>query len=410
MPAQGHTRTALRLTPVLVLTALLAACGKGQPDGGHGGMPPAMVTYQVVKAGDVPVDFEYPGQSAGSREVEIRARVTGIVDKRLYEEGARVKAGTSLFRIDPATYAAAAAAADANVTTAEARLKQAERDYNRVKPLIESKAISQQEFDNAASNFDIAKAALKAAQAQARATSIDLGYTDVRAPISGVVGRALKVEGSLANAQGDSLLATMAQTDPIDVNFALSESDRTRVQAEVASGAIKLPEGGYTVKLKTSDGNWLKHTGKLDFSDYKADTTTGTYSSRARFANPDNTLTPGQFVRVVLSGATRPNSIAVPQRAVLDGPQGKFVYTVGAGQDGKPAAVPMPVVVGDWVRLDGKEPNGWLIKQGLKGGEKVIVDGTARIFFPFAPIVPMTPEEAAKAAQQPPGGAPAAKH
>lgn len=410
MPASRLTpATALRLTPLLILSGLLAACGKGgQPEGG-GGMPPPMVTYETVSVRDVPIDFEYPAQTNGSREVEIRARVNGIVDKRLYTEGSHVKAGQSLFRIDPAPFAAAAAAADANVTTAEARLKQAERDFNRLKPLIEAKAVSQQEFDNAASSFDIAKATLKAAQAQARASSIDLGYTDVRAPISGVVGRALKVEGALANAQGDSLLATMAQTDPMDVNFALSESDRNRVHNEAEAGTLKLPEGGYVVKLKTSDGRWLSQTGKLDFSDYKADANTGAYASRAQFPNPKGELTPGQFVRVVLSGAKRPNSIAVPQRAVLDGPTGKFVYVVGQGKEGKPAAVPAPVVAGDWVRLDGNEPNGWLITQGLKAGDKVIVDGMARIFFPFQPVTPLTPEEAAKAMQQPPGGMPGAK-
>ncbi|MDN3578854.1 efflux RND transporter periplasmic adaptor subunit [Chitinimonas viridis] len=394
IPSLPHAK---RLAPVLILSGLLAACGQAPQQGG-GGFPPPMVTYQTLVAGDVPVDFEYPGQTAGSREVEIRARVSGIVDKRLYTEGSQVKAGQPLFRIDPAPFAAAAAAADANVTTAEARLKQAERDYNRLKPLIEAKAVSQQEYDNAASALDIARASLKAAQAQARASNIDLGYTDVRAPITGAIGRALKVEGALANAQGDSLLATMAQTDPIHVNFAISEADHSRVAAELEAGSLKLPEGGYVVKLKTAGGQWLKQTGKLDFSDYKADNNTGAYSSRAELANPKNELSPGQFVRVLLSGATRPNAIAVPQRAVLDGPQGKFVYTVGAGKDGKPAAVPAPVVVGDWVRLDGKEPNGWVIKQGLKAGDKIIVDGMARIFFPFAPIVPQTAEEAAKAA------------
>ncbi|WP_374538442.1 efflux RND transporter periplasmic adaptor subunit [Chitinimonas taiwanensis] len=413
MPAARTTlpRTqALRLAPALILTGLLAACGQGQPQGG-GGFPPPMVTYEVVAPRDVPIDFEYVGQAAGSREVEIRARVNGIVDKRLYEEGMRVKAGQSLFRIDPAPFAAAAAAAEANVASADAALKKAERDFARLKPLIEAKAVSQQEFDNAASALDIARASLKAAQAQARSANIDLGYTDVRAPISGVVGRALKVEGALASASSDSLLATMAQTDPIHVNFALSEADRARVQQEAAAGSLKLPANGYTVKLKTSEGQWLQNTGKLDFSDYKADETTGAYASRAEFSNADNSLSPGQFVRVLLTGATRPNAISVPQRAVLDGPTGKFVYTVGAGKDGKPAAVPAPVVPGEWVRLDGKEPNGWVIKQGLKAGDKVIVDGMARIFYPFAPIVPMTAEEAAAAAakQAAAAAAPAAK-
>jgi membrane fusion protein (multidrug efflux system) len=402
-------RFGLLALAALVSTGLLSACSKSQAEGAGGGMPPAMVVYQAVAAHDVPVDFEYPGQTAGSREVEIRARVTGIVDKRLYEEGSRVKAGQTLFRIDPAPYAAAAATADANVATADARLKQAEREFNRVKPLIEAKAISQQEFDNAASNLDIAKAGLKAAQAQANAAHIDLGYTDVRAPLAGVVGRALKVEGALANAQGDSLLATLAQTDPIHVNFSVSDDDRLKLQAQLASGELKLPDGKFAVHLKGADGHWLKQVGKLDFTDYKADANTGAFSSRAAFANADNALAPGQFMRVVMSGAVRPNAIAVPQRAVLDGPTGKYVYVVGQGKEGKPAAQPQPVVPGDWVRLDGAEGNGWVIKQGLKPGDKVVVDGMARIFFPFQPIAPMTPEEAAKmAAAGPMGGMPGA--
>ncbi|WP_374349577.1 efflux RND transporter periplasmic adaptor subunit [Chitinimonas sp.] len=395
---------------MLVSAALLSACGKGQPEGaGAGGMPPPMVVYETVNSRDVAIDFEYPGQTAGSREVEIRARVTGIIDKRLYQEGGRVKAGQSLFRIDPATYAAAAATADANIATAEARLKQAEREFNRLKPLIEAKAVSQQEFDTAASNFDLAKASLKAAQAQANAAHIDLGYTDVRAPINGVVGRALKVEGALANAQGDSLLATMAQTDPMYVNFSVSDDDRNKLQAQLASGELKLPDGKYSVHLKAADGHMLKQVGKLDFSDYKADANTGAFSSRAEFANGDNVLAPGQFMRVVLAGVIRPNAIAVPQRAVLDGPNGKFVYTVGQGKEGKPAAVPAPVVPGEWVQLEGSNGNGWVIKSGLKSGDKVIVDGMARIFFPFQPVTPLTAAEAAKMAQQPPMGPPAGK-
>lgn len=418
MPASFHTppHTRLLLGAALISTGLLAACGKGQAEGAAGGgMPPPMVVYETVATRDVPIDFEYPGQTAGSREVEIRARVTGIIDKRLYEEGSRVKAGQSLFRIDPATYAAAAATADANVATAEARLKQAEREFNRLKPLIEAKAISQQDFDTAASNYDLAKAGFKAAQAQANAAHIDLGYTDVRAPIAGVVGRALKVEGALANAQGDSLLATMAQTDPMQVNFAVSDDDRNKLQGEIASGELKLPGGKYTVHLKGADGKWLKQTGKLDFTDYKADANTGAFSSRAEFPNADNSLAPGQFMRVVLAGAVRPNAIAVPQRAVLDGPTGKFVYLVGQGKEGKPAAVQQPVVPAEWVRLEGQDSNGWVIKQGLKAGDKVIVDGMARIFFPFQPVNPLTADEAAKAQAQMAqmmagGGKPGEKH
>ena len=387
---------------LLALAAMLAACGKGEAQGGFQGMPPAAVTYEVVAARDVPVEREFVGQTNGSREVEIRARVNGIVEKRLYEEGTVVRAGQPLFKLDASTYAAAVAQAEAGVATAEANMKLAERDYTRLKPLVEAKAISQKEWDNAASNLDVTRAQLKHAQAQLQVARVDFGYTDIRAPIPGVVGRALKVEGALANASGDSLLATLAQTDPMHVNFSIADTDRTATQEEIAAGSLKLPAGGYIVRLKNAEGKALKQTGKLDFSDYKADANTGAYAARAIVANADGALAPGQFVRVVLAGAVRPNAIVVPQRAVLDGPMGKFVYLVGQGKDGKSmAAEPRPVVPGDWVVLAGNPAgpiNAWVIRRGLKAGDKVIIDGMARIFAPGQPVLPMTAEEAAKAA------------
>jgi membrane fusion protein, multidrug efflux system len=408
-----HTISRRSALALAVTGALLAACGK-PGNGGFHGMPPAPVTFQPVVARDVPVEYEYVGQTAGSREVEIRARVNGIVEKRLYEEGVPVRMGQPLFKLDSAPYQAAAAQAEAAVASADAKLKEAEREHARMKPLIDAKAVSQREWDQAVSGFEMARAQQKEAQARLAAARVDLGYTNISAPISGVIGRALKVEGALANAQGgDSLLATMAQTDPMHVNFTIAERERSDHNAEIAAGTLKVPKTGFVAKLKTSDGQWLKPVGKLDFSDYKADANTGAYSSRAAFPNSNGGLAPGQFVRVVLTGATRPDAIVVPQRAVLDGPMGKFVYVVGKDKEGKPAAEPRPIVPGEWVSLEGQEKNGWIIRQGLKAGDPVIIDGTARIFAPGQSIQPMTPEEAAKAAaaqqQGAPGGPPAGK-
>ena len=397
----------------------LAACGPGGSQGQHGGFPPPAVTYEAVAPREVAVEQEYVGQTAGSREIEVRARVNGIVEKRLFEEGAVVKSGQPLFKLESALYAAAAAQAEAAVGTADANLKQAEREFNRLKPLIEAKAISQKEWDAAASAYDVSKAQYKQAQAQFSSAKIDLGYTTVTAPMTGVIGRALKVEGALTNSANDSLLATMAQTDPMHVYFSIAERDRNELQAEIAAGTLQLPKSGYSVKLKATDGKWLKPVGKMNFRDYKADANTGAYAARAEFINTENTLSPGQFVRVVLTGATRPQAITLPQRAVLDGPMGKFVYVVGKGKDEKPAAEQRPVVPGEWVTLDTKDPaarNGWVIREGLKAGDKVIVDGVARIFAPGQPIVPMTAEEASKAAAEQAKAAsagataPAAKH
>lgn len=401
-----QTRSFILLPIAAIVIATLAGCNRGDAAaGGHGGMPPAQVTVQLIQPADLMVEREFVGQANGSREVEIRARINGIVEKRLYEEGAVVRAGQPLFKLDAAPYVAAVNQAEAAVATAEANLKQADREYARLKPMLEVKAISQKEWDTAASAADIARAQQKQAQAQLAAARVDLGYTDVRAPISGSAGRALKMEGSLANAAGDSLLTTMAQTDPMHVNFAITEGERTQTQADIASGALKVPASGYVVRLKNTDGQVLKSVGKLEFNDYKADANTGAFAARATVPNADGSLAPGQFVRVLLGGATRPGAIAVPQRAVQDGPMGKFVYVVGKGQDGKPAAEARPVVPGEWVNLGGPNPNGWVIRQGLKQGDQVVIDGMARIFAPGQPIVPMTAEEAARAqAQQ--GGAP----
>lgn len=420
-PSAAGSSAAVVPSAVVGLTGLLSllalgACSPGGAPGGHGGFPPPSVVYEIATPREVAVDQEYVGQTAGSREIEIRARVNGIVEKRLFEEGVVVKKGQPLFTLDAAIYAAAAAQADAAVGTAGANLKMAEREFNRLKPLLDAKAISQKEWDTAASTLDVAKAQYKQADAQSRSTKVDLGYTRVAAPITGVIGRALKVEGALANAASDSLLATMAQTDPMHVNFSIAERDRNALQAELTAGTLQIPKTGYIVRLKAGDGQWLKPVGKMNFRDYKADANTGAYAARAEFANADNGLTPGQFVRVVLTGATRANAITLPQRAVLDGPMGKYVYIVGKGKDDKPAAEQRPVVPGEWVTLESKDPgarNGWVIREGLRAGDKVIVDGTARIFMPGQPIVPMTAEEAAKAAAQtPPAGAsaPAAKH
>lgn len=396
------------LLGAVLLAVSLAGCGK-ENAAGHagGGMPPAAVKVIEVAAREVPVQFEYVGQVAGSREVEVRARVTGIVEKRLYEEGQRIREGQLMYRIDAAPYRARVASADAQLDQAKAQLAQAEREYARIKPLADAEAASRKDADDAASARDLARAAVKAAQAQLQQANIDLGYTDVRAPLGGVAGRALKVEGSLAVAGADSLLTTLAQTDPAYVNFGVGEAEYLRTREEVAKGLIKVNGAGFLVKLRGSDGTELPRTGRLGFQDYKADTSTGAFALRATFENRDGRLSPGQFVRVQLSGATRPDAIAVPQRAVLDSPNGKFVYVIAEGEGGKTLAQPRPVRLGEWSQLDGELGNAWVIREGLKAGERVIVDGMARIFVPGSPVTiddgkappPAAPSAAAPAAK-----------
>jgi len=374
------------LLSATVLALALAGCGKDK-GGEHagGGMPPAAVKVIQVAPREVPVQFDYVGQVAGSREIEVRARVTGIVEKRLYEEGQRIREGQVMFRIDPAPYRARVAAAEAQLDQAKAQLAQAEREYARVKPLAEAEAASRKEADDALSTRDLARAAVKAAEAQLQQANIDLGYTDVRAPLAGVAGRAQKVEGSLAVAGADSLLTTLAQTDPAYVNFGVGEVEYLRTRDEVARGVLKLDPKGFTVQLKGSDGAAIPLSGRLGFQDYKADTSTGAFALRATFDNKDGRLSPGQFVRVQLAGASRPDALAVPQRAVLDSAQGKFVYVI-AEKDGKTIAQPRPVKLGEWTRLEGELANAWVIREGLQAGDRVIVDGMARIFVPGSPV------------------------
>jgi membrane fusion protein (multidrug efflux system) len=359
----------LRIAPLSAVAILVAACG---PQGGPppGGFPPALVAVQEAKPRTIPVEFEFPAQTAGSREVEVRARVTGILQKRNYEEGARVKAGQSLFIIDPAPFEAAAARAEADLASAEASLAQAARNVKRYKPLFEAKAASQKDYDDAVSSEEIAAAGVKAAKARLQDARLNLAYTRVESPASGITSRALKSEGSLVSGP-DVLLTTVTQVDPMYVNFGLSEAEQSRFKRESEAGKLVLPKDGrFEVAVRFEDGTAYARPGRLAFSDVRVSGVTGTSDARAELPNPDGALRPGQFVRVILRGATRPDAISVAQRAVMEGPQGKMVYVLGA--EGK--AEPRPIVVGEWTGTD------WVVISGIKAGDKVIVDGLMKVF------------------------------
>jgi membrane fusion protein (multidrug efflux system) len=360
---------------------LLAACGAGgggdKGGKGHGGpgagMPPQEVNAITVALQSLPETFEYVGQTAGSREVEVRARVTGILLKRNFDEGGRVKQGQSLFTIDPAQFQAAANRAQADVAAAQARLEQARRNAARLKPLYAEQAVSQKEYDDAVSAELIGEADLKAAQARLAEARLNLEYTRVESPVSGYASRALRSEGSLVSGP-DVLLTTVVQVDPIWVNFGIPDTEQARLQKEATEGRLKLPKN-FEVELRLADGSLYPQKGKLDFADVRISPATGTREARAEVPNANGVLRPGQFVRVILRGASRPNAVTVPQRAVLEGPQGKFVYVV----DEKGTAQPRPVEAGRWAGDD------WIISAGLKGGERVIVDGVMKLG-PGAPV------------------------
>ena len=390
------TSTAL----VMIALASLTACSKGE-QGGAGGMhnmPPPQVGVIAVQPQSVPVTFEYTGQTFGSREVEVRARVGGIIEKRLYTEGGPVVAGQVLFELDPKPLEAQAAAAEAEVATAQARASQAAREAARLKPLLVDRAVSQQEYDNTVSGEQIAAAGLLSAKAHLQELKLNLGYTKVVAPVSGMSGRALKSEGSLAS-PADSLLTTIVQLNPLYVGFGPSENEQNAIDRDVANGSLQLPKGGnFQIEIRGNEGGVLAKGGRLNFTDSRVSNTTGTVEMRAEMPNPGSKLKAGQFVRVALHGAVRPNAIVVPQGAVLEGPQSKIVMTVGKDKDGKPVVAPRPVEVGEWATLEGvggkPATKVWVITKGLSAGDQVILDNFVKLR-PGALVVPVSPEAAA---------------
>ena len=385
----------IRSLLALLLALVVSACGQSngsEKKGGHPGMgmPPPEVSVETVTPRTLSLAFEYVGQTAGSREVEVRARVSGILLKRNFVEGAPVKEGQSLYTIDPAPFEAVLARAEADVVAAQARYEQAKRNAARLVPLYAEKAVSQKEHDDAVSGEEIGAADLRSARARLTEAKLNLAYTKVEAPVSGVASRSLRSEGSLVGGP-ETLLTTVVQVDPIWVNFGIPDNEQAQLARDVQAGRVALPKDGtFEVALKLADGSMYELTGKLNFSDVRVSPTTGTREARAELPNPSGVLRPGEFVRVILRGATRPNALTVPQRAVLEGPQGKFVYIV----DEKNTAQPRPIEVGDWAG------DAWIINKGVQPGDRVIVEGLMRLG-PGAPV--RIAEAGSKPAAQPQG-------
>ncbi|NUZ04526.1 efflux RND transporter periplasmic adaptor subunit [Schlegelella sp. ID0723] len=392
-----------RRTPVLrpslwalPLLVMLAACGPkngaapGAP-GAPGGAapPPPEVGVVVVKPEPIGLTTELPGRLEASRVAEVRARAAGIVLKRLFTEGSDVRAGQPLFQIDPATYQANVASAQATLARAQASLTQATAQAERYRPLVEANAISRQEYVNAVAAQKAAEADVAAARAALRTGQISLGYASVTAPIAGRIGRALVTEGALVGQGEPTPLAVIQQINPMYVNFTQSTSDVLRLRRAVESGEFRRAgdAGAARVQIVLEDGTVYSQAGKLLFQDLTVDPTSGQITLRAEVPNPQRVLLPGMYVRVRLEQAQTPSGIVLPQQAVTRGTTGDTVMVVGA--DGMVA--PRPVKIGS------AQGNRWIVLEGLKPGEQVMVDGFQKLR-PNTPVKPVSWQPPASAA------------
>lgn len=374
-----------RRAALTLATFALAACGGGEPGapakGAAPAPPPPQVTAVTVAPRTVAVPYELNGRLEGSREVEVRARVGGILLARRFAEGRPVERGQILFLIDPAPFKTAVRAAEAGVAEARARLSQAEREAARVEPLSAAGVVSRKALDDATSEVELARAAVLAQEAALEQAVLALSYTEVEAPISGISSRAEHSEGSLIGPGEASLLTRISQVQPIWVRFSVSDRTLLALKRGIADRSMASPATDQlTVELLLADGTAYGERGRVNFSDSLIDSATGAVDLRAEVPNRAGDLVPGQFARVRLLGVERPNAILVPQRAVQQGQAGKFVFVVGA--DGR--AEQRPVTVGEW---SGQE---WIIEAGLAAGERVIVDGTLKVQ-PGSPVDVVAP-------------------
>ncbi|MFJ4292502.1 efflux RND transporter periplasmic adaptor subunit [Cupriavidus sp. NPDC089707] len=384
--------TAFHWRSILCLACVvLAACGKEKP---AAVAPPATeVGVMTVALADVPIVYDFVGQTQSSQQVEIRARVNGFLDRRVYTEGAVVKAGETMFLMDPKPFAAALDAANAELAQQQARLKTANADLARVRPLAERNALSQRDLDDAVGKQQAAAASVEAARANVTNAKLNLGYTTIKSPVTGVSSFAKKQAGSYIDAS-NSLLTYVAKLDPMWVNFSLSENEVLSSRSEQESGALKFPaQGAFDVVIVLADGSQFPHHGKITFADASFSSETGTYMIRAEVSNPSGTLRPGQFVRVKLHGAERTQAVAVPQEAVIQGPRGQMVWVID--KDNK--AQQRVVEVGQWTG------DNWVIRSGLKPGERVVLTGALRLA-PGAPVKMVEVKPGGHAPGQPPAG------
>jgi membrane fusion protein (multidrug efflux system) len=406
MQQQPYRRSSLFLLSA-ICALVLAACGGGKSDapaasGAAPKMPPVQVGVIVATPGDVGLVTELPGRVEAARTAQIRARSAGILQQRLFREGSDVKAGQPLFKIDSAPYAAAVESAKATMARAEANLAQAQAQLERYRPLVAANAISKQDFVNAEAAQKQALADVAAGKAAVRTAEINLGYTTVTSPISGRIGRALVTEGALVGQGEATQLAVVQQISPVYVNFTQSSTDVFNMRRAMESGQLKRAGGtdAASVRIVLADGSEYPVAGKLLFSDLTVDATSGQITLRAEVPNPKGDLLPGLYVRVRVEQAQASNAITVPQQAVTRTQQGDTVSVVG--EDGK--------VSSRTVKVTAAQNNRWLVQEGLKAGEKVMVDGFQKLQMlpPGTPVQAVPWQAPGTSAAAPAASAPAA--
>ena len=361
-----------KLKSIAMLLAVCAIAFKFIGSAPGGSLMPEIkqeVTVSVIKPVDTPVTFNFSAITEGSKEVEIRSQVTGILQSQLFEDGRIVKANDSLFKIDPRQFELAVSSAESDLLKAQAELSQSEKDESRLKNLVERKAISQKDYDDAYAKLQMSKANYISAQTKLDSAKLNLSYTTIKAPISGSVSKALKNEGALINSS-ETLLTKIIQLDPIYANFSVSENDFVKLDQNIAKGVIKMPDGKkLDVELRYGNDILYSHIGHVSFSDSEIKKGTGVIEVRTIFANTENILIPGQFVKLKLIGAYRPNSIVIPKKAVINGIAGSSVFIINELNKATTTDVQVGDEIGDNIQ----------ILSGLKAGDKVIVDGAQKV-------------------------------
>ena len=323
------------------------------------------VTVVTVKPQDVPVTAEFIAQTQSSQLVNIHARVSGFLDKRLYTEGELVKEEQVLFQMDAKPFKTQLAQAQAALDKQEAALEIARLNLARIKPLTAQNAMSQKDLDDATGQYQSAAASVDQAKAQVETAKLNLSYTTISSPVTGLSGSALQADGTYINPQ-NSLLTTVTVLSPIWVNFSLSENEMQKHHDQIAKGLLVPPKDrSYEVEVVLVDGSIFPHVGRITFAEPSYNAQTGTFLIRASVDNPEGVLRPNQFVRARLKGAIRPNAILVPQRAVQQGSKGQYVWTVEKDSQ----AQQRPVEVGSW------QGDQWFIEEGLNADDQVVVDG-----------------------------------